>query len=147
MKHKSRIEKGKRAEKECARRIELAGLGRARREVGSGSGKNKGDIFANIPFLLEVKNQKTIRFMDWVEQAKEQARIGNYNTDKWGLVIVNPRGVQYEDRMEMFITIEFDQFLKLLKKNKEPTIKEPDKEMKYKLYQLKTLCNWIEKRL
>jgi len=76
-KPRTRIEKGKRAEKQVCELIELAGLGKARREAGSGNGKNKGDIFCNLPFLLEVKNQKTIHFTDWVEQAKAQARIGN----------------------------------------------------------------------
>ena len=49
---KSIQQKGKRAEKEVANRIERAGLGKARREAGSGNGKNKADIFANIPFLI-----------------------------------------------------------------------------------------------
>ena len=57
---KSRIEKGKRFEKMIAKDIEAEGLGMARREVGSGSGKKKGDIASNLPFLIEAKNQKTI---------------------------------------------------------------------------------------
>ena len=39
-KPRTRIEKGKRAEKEVARRIEKSGLGKARREAGSGDRKS-----------------------------------------------------------------------------------------------------------
>lgn len=145
MKSKSKLEKGKRAEKEVARRIERAGLGKARREAGSGSGKNKADIACNLPFLLEVKNQKTIMFQNWIRQAKEQARIGNSDPNKWGLVVVDPAGVQDPERMEMYATIELDEFLSLLKKNSEPKIKEPDRELKWKLEKLKDYCRFIEK--
>jgi hypothetical protein len=100
------IAKGKRAENEVCRRIELSGLGEARRSVGSGNGnRDKGDIVANLPFLLEVKNQATIKYGEWIKQAKEQARIGNSDPNKWGLIIVNPDGVQEGERMDMSITI------------------------------------------
>jgi len=147
MKPKTAIEKGKRAEKEVARRIERAGLGKARREAGSGNGKNKADIFANIPFLIEVKNQKTIKFQEWIKQAKEQARIGNSDPNKWCLVIIDPSGVQSPERMEIYATIEFDEFLSLLKKNSEPKIKAHDRELRYKLEALKTICGQVIKKL
>lgn len=138
------IKKGKRGESEVCRRIELAGLGKARRESGSGNGLNKGDIFSNLPFLLEVKNQKTIKFQDWTRQAKEQARIGHLDPNKWGLVIISPDGVQEGDRMDISVTIEFDEFLNLLKRFSEPKIKEPDRELKYKLESLKESCRRLE---
>jgi len=147
MKPKTAIEKGKRAEKEVARRIEVAGLGKARREAGSGNGKMKADIFANIPFLIEVKNQKTIKFQEWIKQAKEQARIGNSDPNKWCLVIIDPSGVQSPERMEIYATIEFDEFLSLLKKNSEPKIKAHDRELRYKLEALKTICGQVIKKL
>lgn len=147
MKPKTAIEKGKRAEKEVARRIERAGLGMARRSAGSGSGnRDKGDIItANIDFLLEVKNQKTIMFQNWIKQAKEQARIGNADPNKWGLVIVDPAGVQDPERMEMYITIEFDEFLGLLKRSANPKVKEPDKELARLMERAKEFCRRLEK--
>lgn len=145
MKSKSKLEKGKRAEKEVARRIERAGLGKARREAGSGNGKNKADIFANIPFLIEVKNQKTIKFQEWIKQAKEQARIGNSDPNKWCLVIIDPSGVQSPERMEIYATIEFDEFLGLLKRSANPRIKEPDKEMARLLERAREFCRRLEK--
>ena len=145
MKSKSKLEKGKRAEKEVARRIERAGLGKARREAGSGSGKNKSDIFANIPFLIEVKNQKTIKFQEWIKQAKEQARIGNSDPNKWCLVIIDPSGVQSPERMEIYATIELDEFLGLLKRSANPRVKEPDKEMARLLERAREFCRRLEK--
>ena len=145
MKPKTAIEKGKRAEKEVARRIERAGLGKARREAGSGNGKNKADIFANIPFLIEVKNQKTIKFQEWIKQAKEQARIGNSDPNKWCLVIIDPSGVQSPERMEIYATIEFDEFLGLLKRSANPRVKEPDKEMARLIERAREFCRRLEK--
>jgi len=145
MKPKTAIEKGKRAENEVCRRIERMGLGNARRTAGSGNGnRDKGDIFANIPFMIEVKNQKTVHFIDWVAQAKKQAEIGNFEPNKWGLAIVDPSGVQEGDRMEIYATIEFDEFLELLKKNQAPKVKEPDKLLTYQLNQLKEIFRRLE---
>ena len=142
---KSIQQKGKRAEKEVANRIERAGLGKARREAGSGNGKNKADIFANIPFLIEVKNQKTIKFQEWIKQAKEQARIGNSDPNKWCLVIIDPSGVQSPERMEIYATIEFDEFLGLLKRSANPRVKEPDKEMARLIERTREFCRRLEK--
>lgn len=142
---KSIQQKGKRAEKEVANRIERAGLGKARREAGSGNGKNKADIFANIPFLIEVKNQKTIKFQEWIKQAKEQARIGNSDPNKWCLVIIDPSGVQSPERMEIYATIEFDEFLGLLKRSANPRVKEPDKEMARLMERTREFCRRLEK--
>jgi hypothetical protein len=142
---KSIQQKGKRAEKEVANRIERAGLGKARREAGSGNGKNKADIFANIPFLIEVKNQKTIKFQEWIKQAKEQARIGNSDPNKWCLAIIDPSGVQSPERMEIYATIEFDEFLGLLKRSANPRVKEPDKEMARLMERAREFCRRLEK--
>jgi len=145
MKPKTAIEKGKRAEKEVCRRIELSGLGKARREAGSGNGKNKGDIFANLDFLIEVKNQKTIKYQEWIKQSKEQARIGNYDSNKWALVIIDPSGIQDPERMDIYVTIELDEWLHLLKKNQEPRSKAPDKDLARLLDRAKEFCRKLER--
>jgi hypothetical protein len=131
---KSIIEKGKRFEKMIAKDIEAEGLGMARRETGSGSGLKKGDIASNLPFMIEAKNQKTICIQKWIRQAKEQARIGNYNPNKWALVFKDP--ATPEANPEVYAVIDFYEFLKLLKKDKEPIIKEQDREIKWKLQRL-----------
>lgn len=145
MKVKSILEKGKRAEKEVANRIERAGLGKARREAGSGNGKNKADIACSLAFLLEVKNQKTIKFQEWIKQAKEQARIGNSDPNKWCLVIIDPAGVQAPERMEIYATIELDELLELLKRSASPKVKEPDREMARLFERAKDFCRILEK--
>ena len=145
MKPKSRREKGKRFEKLIAREIEEAGLGRASREIGSGSGKRKGDIFSNIPFLIECKNQKQIRILDWIDQAKREAELGNYYKDKWAVVFRDPRTP--ERNPEIYVVIDFWQWLELLKKDSEPLVKEPDRELKYLLEKLKYNCQQVIKRL
>ena len=135
MKPKTRIEKGKRFEKQIAQAIMDAGFGLARREAGSGSGLRKGDIASNLPFLIEAKNQKTIKIQEWIRQAKSQAQIGNYDSGKWALVFKNPESP--DANPEMFVTIDFYQFLDLLKRYTEPKIKKPDREMKWHLERLK----------
>lgn len=134
MKAQSIIEKGKRFEKMIAREIEAEGLGMARREVGSGSGKKKGDIAANLPFLLECKHQPSVKIqaiLNWIDQAKEQAKKGNWSPDKWALIFQDPRSTEVNP--EIYGVIDFWQILKLFKKDSEPRIKEPDKELKWKI--------------
>ena len=62
--------------------IEDAGLGRAVRTPGSGSGKIKGDAFSNLPFTIEVKNQAKLQWWDSIRQAKDQAHKGNFEKKK-----------------------------------------------------------------
>lgn len=145
MKPKSKIEKGKRFEKLLAHRIEKAGLGMARREGGSGSGKRKGDIAANLPFLIEAKNRKAYSWWESIDQAKSQAEIGNYDSNKWALVVRDPRSP--EGNPEIYAMIEFDEFLELLKKDAEPLVKAPDRNLKWDLERLKQVCQKVIRQI
>lgn len=145
MKPRTKIKKGKDFENKVAEAIEQGGLGMARRESGSGSGKRKGDIAAGLPFLIEAKNQKTICMQQWIRQAKHQAQIGNYDPDKWALVIKNPETP--DKNPEMWITIDFYEFLELLKRYSEPKIKEPDRSLKWKIERLKSAAHQVIKEL
>lgn len=136
--------KGKRFEDWIAQQIEDAGLGRARREKGSGSGKYKGDIFANIDFLLECKNEKQTNFLTNIDQAKRQAEIGNWAKEKWCLIARDPRFPEFQ---EVYATINLGEFLKLLKTQREPIIKQPDRSMKWKLEKLRQIAKEIIKDL
>lgn len=144
MKATSKIQKGRRLENFIAEQIEYAGLGHARREVGSGSGKRKGDIFANIPFLIEAKHQNKISILNWIDQAKRDSEAGNANPDKWSVVFNDFRKGEFQ---ELYAVIDFNQFLDLLKRESEPKVKEPDREFKWLLTNLKNICNKIIKRL
>lgn len=145
MRSQSRIQKGRRFENWIANQIEAHGLGTARREIGSGSGKKKGDIFANIPFILEAKNQKTLAIPSWIRQAKEQARIGNKDPDKWALIIRDNETP--EANPQAFAVIDLHEFLKLLKKSTEPMTASPDRELKYRLRNLSQAVKQVEKYL
>lgn len=127
-------EKGEAFEKLIAREIKAEGLGFAKRETGSGSGKKKGDVAANLPFLIEAKDWNKYDINRWVDQAKRQAKQGNWDHDKWALVFRDFRSP--EDNPEIYAVIDFWQFLKLLKKDSEPRIKEPDRQMRWKLQRL-----------
>ncbi len=145
MKGKSAVAKGKRFEDFIAKEIEAEGLGQARREIGSGSGLRKGDIYANLPFLIEAKNQKNIQWWQSIDQAKDQARIGNWDSQKWALVVRDPRTP--ETNPGCYAVIDMWQFLKLLKKNSEPLTKEPDKQFKYDLENLENAIKRVKKRI
>lgn len=147
MQPKSIIAKGKRGEQVLIDRIERAGLGTAMRTPGSGGGNRfKGDIFSSqINFLIEHKNQKTIHFIEWVKQSKRQAEQGNFDQNKWCLTIQDPGTPQ--SNPEIYAVIELDEFLELLKRNQEPKVKEPDRNLKYKLERLRQCCRDVENEL
>ena len=145
MKPRSAQQKGKRFENLINHEIESEGLGRATRTPGSGSGKLKGDSFNNLDFLLEIKNQKTIKIKEWIDQAREQARAGNYNANKWALIFRDPRTP--ETKPDIYVTIDLWEFLTLLKKDSEPRIKKPDNELKWHLISLKNAINRVVKDL
>jgi len=123
--------KGNRFERIVAKEIEAEGLGKARREAMSGGGFRKGDIASSLEFMLECKNEKQTNFLPNIDQAKEQARIGNKWPGKWALITMDPRTT--ENNPSIYATINFWEFLRLLKKNSEPRIKEPDRDAKYKI--------------
>jgi hypothetical protein len=144
MKPESKREKGARFERMVAKEIKAEGLGEAGREGNSGAGFRKGDIASNLPFLLECKNEEQTNFLPNIDQAKSQAEKGNWRKDMWALITRDPRCPEFE---KVYATIDFWEFLKLLKKNSEPMIQEPDRAMKFDLERLKTLCLRIGKRL
>ena len=145
MKPESKIKKGKRFEKYIAEEIEKMGFGRASREIGSGSGKRKGDIAANLEFLLECKNQQKMQWWQSIEQAKDQAMQGNWNKDKWALIAKDPGSPEESPRV--IAVIDFWEFLKLLAREREPITEEPDREMKYLLGRLRTVAQQVVKRI
>ena len=145
MKPQSKKNKGSRFERLIAKEIELAGLGKAHRELMSGGGWRKGDIASSLPFLIEAKNQKRIDINRWIDQAKREAEQGNWDRDKWALVFKDPRTP--ETRPDIYTIIDFWEWLKLLKKNQAPKIKEPDRQLKWKLEKLKNIINQVLREL
>ena len=146
MQPKSAIAKGKKLEEFVAEAIQIAGLGKSIRTPGSGSGNRfKGDLFNNLEFMFEIKNEENPHFLQNIKQARRQAEIGNWNRDKWILVQRNPESPQ--NNPELFAVMDFYKLLELLKKNSEPKTKEPDRELKWKLEKLKQIAKEIIKDL
>lgn len=145
---KSTKEKGESFENLIAKEIEAEGLGTARREGGSGSGKRKGDIASNLPFLLECKNQPTVKIkaiLNWIDQAKRQAKEGNWSPEKWALIFQDPRSTEVNPKI--YGVIDFWQLLKLFKKDSEPRVKEPDRQFRWKVQRLVDSAKAVLKEL
>ena len=145
MNPKSKIAIGKKFEKWGNEQIEEMGLGKAIRTPGSGSGKVKGDSFNALDFLIEFKSERNPQWKGNIQQAKREAEQGNYNPDKWVLVQRDPETPQANP--QAFAILDYFEFLKLLKKNSEPKIKAPDRELKWKLERLKNACQSVIKEL
>lgn len=148
MKPRSAINKGKRYEKYIAEIIRESGLDpRAGREIGSGSGRAKGDIRSTIPFLIECKNEVGVPkwLLDRIDQARAQSRKGFAFRDRWALVMRDPR--TSETQSDDYVVIDFGEFLELIKKAAEPQTAAPDRDFKYKVENLRRAANEVIKRL
>lgn len=140
MKNKSAKAKGKVLEDFVAQKIRESGLdNNAKRQIGSGSGKFKGDISTSINWCIECKNTRS--FM-WDKTSKQVAReaMGTQNE----VIVWHPYGRPLDDSIAI---LNINDFIELLKRNQEPKIKEPDKEMKWNLIKLKSAINNILKQL
>jgi hypothetical protein len=142
---KSSIQKGRRFENFICEQIEKAGLGSATREIGSGSGRRKGDVFSSIPFVIEAKNQKSIQWWAAISQARQQAKTGGTEPDKWALVVRDPRTP--ETAPACYAVIDLWQWLELLKKNSEPKIKAPDRQLRWDIANLLVAAKKVLKHI
>ncbi len=144
MKARSAINKGKRFEAFVAAEIEAEGLGKARRQIGSGAGLDKGDINCGLDFVIEAKNHESLSTLTWIDQAKDQAEKSNADSAKWLMIFRDPRFGEFE---KVYVTMDFWQLLKLLKKNDAPMVKEPDRDMAYALRNLEQSINRVQSML
>jgi len=146
MKPKTAQAKGKAFERYIAKELTANGFGKAHREVMSGGGFRKGDIYCpSFPFMIEAKNQATVKINEWVDQSKREAQIGFHNRDKWVLMFKDTRTTNINPTI--YAVTDFYQFLQLCKKDSEPLIKQPDRDLKFKLEDLKRRSNNIIKKL
>ena len=141
MKPKTAIQKGKELENFIVEKLRLGGLDRrAYRQKGSGSGRNKGDIWNDLNIHFECKNQKNFKGKEWFKQMKEE-NVGNL---KECLVWHLPQ-TPLEDSK---VIIDWWWFEELLAKSKEPPkISEPSRNLKYKLELLRKVDNEVIKEL
>ena len=93
---------------------------------GSGVGLEKGDIRVDsLNLVIEAKDHKQISVAQWVEQSEKEGLGVNTTALFWR----HPKSPSSNPDIRVDISLEY--FAKLLKKNSEPMIKEPDREMKY----------------
>jgi len=144
MNPKSAKNKGNRLENFICREIEKEGLGKATRTPGSGSGLTKGDIFSNLKFTLEAKNHKSFSLGEWVNQVKNDAKIGSPYPNKWAVIF---RDYRYPEFKQVYATIDFWEFLGLLKSESGALTENPDREMRFELKDIKMRSNTILRRL
>lgn len=145
MKAQSKIAKGKELEKHIYQMIRDKGLDdKATRTPGSGSGKEKGDIHTKLLIcgrqaVIECKNQKTLKLQNWLKQNEKEA-MG------YGEPIVvfhlpqTPLDASYA-------VLNVETLLDLIKKSQEPKLKEPDKQFKWDLNNLKNAISKVMKNI
>lgn len=127
------------------RMYEEYGLGKSIRTPGSGSGKIKGDCFNSSKFMIECKSEMRPGWHGNIKQARRQAEQGNYDPAKWILVQRDPES--HKSNPRAFAILPFPQLLELLKRESEPLIKEPDRDLKWKLKTLKVAVQQVLKAI
>jgi hypothetical protein len=72
------------------------------------SGTQQGaDLITDLPFVVEVKDQKEMRLAEWLEQAREQAGL-----DDVGIVVHKRRGMARAE--DWYVTMAFGDLLRWL---------------------------------
>ena len=113
MKPQSAIAKGKLFEKWFAERLRHLGLDpNARREIGSGSGRFKGDIATSLPITFELKNTANFHAKKYLKQA-EDAAMGYQEA----CVLWHPPGKPMENYKVFMSASLFESLLKVFFRN------------------------------
>ena len=104
--------KGTFAETAVTKFLQENGWPQAERRILHGA-NDKGDILLTPEFMLEVKNQKTYQFTEWMRETEtERVNAGA----KFGVLIVKPRGVGESRVGEWWACMPLNQMNLLLKK-------------------------------
>ena len=116
-------QKGRKLVKEIVRRLKEEDLS-CYEVVGSGAGLLKGDIrVESLDLVIEAKKHKQLSMLNWVKQSEKEGLGYNKTALAW----------QIPNTPDIRIDISFEYFCELLKRAQEPKIKEPDREMRYKI--------------
>ena len=141
----SKIQKGKLLENYVSQEIRKKRLDTlAMRQLGSGSGKWKGDINTKMKILnrqavIECKNQAKVHFQEWWKQTDRQ-------TLGYGEPVLVIK-LQNEPLEASKAVIYLDTLLELVKRASEPKMKEPDKEFSWKLANLEKAVKALQREL
>lgn len=108
MKAKSAKAKGSRFETFVLNYVRENVDAHAYKPIGSGSGLEKGDVYLpNHDVVIEAKNQRQVKLLEWWEQAEEQA-----HHQMPALILRHPR---YSEEKKTLAVIHFEDFCELLK--------------------------------
>ena len=141
MKPKTARAKGSNFERYIAKELTACGFGEAHREIMSGAGFRKGDVYCpEFPFMIEAKNQATVKINEWIDQAKREAKQGFHDQDKWCLMFKDTRTPN--NNPTIYAVVDFYQLLDLAKRFNEPKMKEPDRDT---TYIIRNLIVWLRK--
>lgn len=143
MKPRSAKNKGSRYEKAilelCREHLDA----HAYQPAGSGNGTEKGDVYLpNHSIVLEVKNQKTIKLVDWWDQAEAQA-LGDQVPV---LVIRNPK---YAEGRKNLAVLDFEALMVYLQAQHdhvEVDIKDADYETRSALDRIEQGCKALKRK-
>jgi len=112
MKPRNAKQKGKLLEKWVAERFRHTGIDpQARPEIGSGSGRLKGDIATKLPITIECKNTKTFKANKFMKQVEKES-LGYQEF----VVIWHP---PYKPMEGSYVMMSYSLFERLLKFFKE----------------------------
>lgn len=133
---KTSIQKGKALEDHVANEIEMRGLGKARRSIGSGSGtKEKADIDTDMMINgqnigIECKNHAVPHVKEWWSQAEKLRALS-----RTPVVVYKLKGEAMPDCKAI---ISFSDLLDLCKKAQEPktVLWQENRDARYKLSSL-----------
>jgi hypothetical protein len=145
MKPQSKIQKGRLLENFVSQEIRKKGLDRlAMRQLGSGSGVWKGDVNTKMKILnrqavIECKNQANVHFQEWWKQCDRQT-LG-YGEPVLVIKLHN------EPLEASKAVIYLDTLLELVKRASEPKMKEPDKDLVWKLNNLEKAVKDLQREL
>ena len=95
---KAQRNKGANAEREVSGILNSYGIEARRGQVFN----HQPDVITDLPIHIEVKRQETTKIHEWMKQSKEQCR-GKF-----------PAVVHRRSREKWLITMEFEDFLKLI---------------------------------
>jgi Holliday junction resolvase len=134
-------QKGNQGERDWAKFLREQNLDkRAWRNYGSGSTTYKSDVVNKLDYNFEVKCVKHLNLGKAIKQTKRDAEMSG----------TKPSVIMHLDGMkdgEWWILIDAYEWANLIKRNEEPKIKEPDRELKYELIRLKNSIQKIIKMI
>jgi len=139
------IQKGRLLENFVAQEIRKKRLDtQAMRQLGSGSGQWKGDVNTKMKILnrqavIECKNQQRLNLREaWIQTDKQTLGYGE------PVLVVKFHNEPLEASKAM---VYLDTLLELVKRAREPILKDQDRETQYLVRQMIELFKRFEKKL